>query len=442
MINTIQPYAWGSRSAMSDLFGFSNPHDEPMAELWMGAHPKAPSRVLLGDADLGGDAELGLDEYIARDPVSTLGSKLAAGFGDELPYLFKVLSAAQGLSIQAHPNREQAKEGFEREEKLGIPRDHPKRNYKDKNHKPEVLVALTEFWALRGFRRINEIVVHFDREGLGPLRQRARELSVDGDLRRFFQALFDLTADERSAVLASLLGEAHEREGTDSDAPEYRWIRKLSKWYQDDIGVLAPLYLNLLRLEPGEAVFQPAGVLHAYLSGTGVECMANSDNVLRGGCTVKHIDREELIRVLDFAPRPPEKLASEAPGASVASVTSEASEGGRSGDPSRPPTDTEAAVSMRTFVAGVPEFELEEILLGSRALEPSAGASEGLVELSREGGADIILCASGEVRLASSSGEVRLAAGESVFLTDDVGHISLGGHGQVFRARPGAAIFE
>jgi mannose-6-phosphate isomerase len=227
--NQIQHYPWGSPRFIPELIGKDNPSHEPWAEMWMGVHPGGLSFVECEGK------RLSLKELIEKNPTQYLGPGQAA-----LPFLFKLLAAAKPLSIQAHPNMVQAAEGFARENAAGIPLDAPERNYKDPNHKPEIIVALTPFTALAGYRPAGQ-------------------------------------APEAAAI---------------------QLAARLQKDFPGDPGNEAPLRLNLLKLQPGEALFIPAGILHAYIEGFGVELMANSDNVLRGGLTQKHIDREELQRVL------------------------------------------------------------------------------------------------------------------------------------------------
>jgi mannose-6-phosphate isomerase len=258
--NTIENYAWGSRTAIPSLLGME-PDGKPQAELWIGAHPKAPSRL----------NGMRLDEVIASDPARVLGDRVALKFG-ALPFLMKVLAAAEPLSIQCHPNRAQAKEGFARENAAGIPLGAAHRNYRDDNHKPELIVALTEFRALKGFRTREEIAAR-----LGP-----------------FDDLGALFVDVMSWPKAKV-DEVATRSG---DAI----VAELSKRYPGDPGTLAPLFLNAVTLSPGQALFLRDRELHSYLEGTGIEIMANSDNVLRGGLTPKHVDVPELERILSFAP--------------------------------------------------------------------------------------------------------------------------------------------
>ena len=303
--NPVQYYAWGSKTAIPDLLGIPNPEGKPMAEVWMGAHPKAPSKVLVQDQ------WLSLIDVIKSSPVPILGKEVAEEFGNRLPFLFKVLAAADPLSIQVHPNKKQAEEGFERENKLNIPLDSAVRNYRDDNHKPELLCALTPFEALKGFRPAEEIlsllrpVTPYALEG--PLMELNRQADGNG-LRLFFSTLMNLPSDKKAEVVTDLVRKVKARS---SDRREFQWVMELANRYPGDIGVFSPLLLNLVVLEPGEAIFIPAGQLHAYLRGTGLEIMANSDNVLRGGLTPKHVDVDELMRITRFESVPMEKVKAE-----------------------------------------------------------------------------------------------------------------------------------
>jgi len=292
--NTVQEYAWGSSSAIADLFGQKNPENKPQAELWMGAHWKAPSLVQHNNQ------WVSLPDLIKANPDAMLGKNIAEKFNNRLPFLFKVLAAAKPLSIQAHPDLQQAREGFRRENARKIPPDAPDRNYLDNNHKPECICALTRFWALSRFRKIPAIVSYLEKLDLRQLRAEFTEFryqATSEGLKQFYTALMSLTpARQKTVVDEALIRTEHLADGD----PVFGWMRRLADDYPTDIGVLSPLLLNLICLEPGQALFMDAGQLHAYLEGMGVELMANSDNVLRGGLTNKHVDVPELLRVLKF----------------------------------------------------------------------------------------------------------------------------------------------
>jgi mannose-6-phosphate isomerase len=309
--NVVRPYAWGSRTAIPELLGHPVPAPHPQAELWLGAHPADPSVLLHADG-----AQTSLLEALHADPDRHLGARCAQRWGTRLPFLLKVLAAEEPLSLQAHPSSAQAAEGFAREEARGIPRDAPERNYSDPSHKPELICALTELHALAGFRdplRTVELLAALDMPALEPYRRMlAAEPNADG-LRTLFTTWITMPEPTVKAVLPCTLdacvallrrdGVCHDfrpHRGRDFRY-ECRVVLELAETYPDDVGVLAALLLNHVVLAPGEAMYLPAGHLHSYLRGTAVEISANSDNVLRGGLTAKHIDVPELLRVLDFS---------------------------------------------------------------------------------------------------------------------------------------------
>ncbi len=288
LVNTVQPYAWGSTTAIAALQG-RPPAATKEAELWMGAHPSAPSRVH-------GSTLLA---RIAEAPERALGTAALRRFGPRLPFLFKILAAEEPLSLQAHPSIAQAEAGYEREDRAGIARDAPNRNYRDRNHKPELLCALGPFVALCGFRDIAATRALF--EALAVPGLQALDL---GDLRETFRTI--MTTDVSALVFE--VSAACEKLTGGPFALEAEWGARLGQKHPGDAGVLGALMLNLVVLAEGEAIYLPAGNLHAYLHGVGVEIMANSDNVLRGGMTPKHVDVEELMRVLDFRAGPVAKV--------------------------------------------------------------------------------------------------------------------------------------
>ena len=292
--NPVQTYAWGSRSFIPELLGNVSPSPEPMAELWMGAHPKAPSMVL------DRDERISLLELIRKRPIEILCESVSRRFAKDLPFLFKVLAAAEPLSIQAHPNRAQALEGFANENRRNIPLNAFNRNYKDQNHKPEIICALEPFWAMKGFREVEEIIDLMNRIELRALQEELKDLQRQPNqegLKTFFKALTGMEKTSRNVVLKETVGQCKKR--VDNE-PIFDWVVKLSESYPNDIGILSPILLNLVHLQPGEAMNIPAGELHAYLEGAGIELMANSDNVLRGGLTGKNVDVSELLNILSF----------------------------------------------------------------------------------------------------------------------------------------------
>ena len=285
--NQVMHYDWGSPVLIPRLMGL--PEDNaPWAELWMGCHPASPS---LADTASG---TISLPELIAGDPCTYLGEKTAQRFGS-LPFLFKLLAAEKPLSIQVHPNADQAREAYERENKAGLAPGAPNRNYKDPNHKPEILCALSPFTALCGFREPEEI-----NELLFSAASRLCVKLKKNNLRGFLEGLFNLSQSEREALTEFGLSL------DDRPNEELHLVQTLARLYPGDPAILAPLYLNIVHLEPAEAIFLDAGVPHAYIHGFGAELMANSDNVLRGGLTSKHIDIPELMKVLNFTPSKPQ----------------------------------------------------------------------------------------------------------------------------------------
>lgn len=297
---TVKHYAWGSSEWIPQLTGRPNPALKPWAELWMGVHKEGPSKITETGKALG--------EFIAGDPAGTLGEKTAREFGN-LPFLLKFLAAAKPLSIQAHPNLEQARRGWEKEKKAG------EGNYHDANHKPEVICALSSFSAMAGFRPIGETQALLEAffedakasSAENKLKERLLASLSSGAYRKFLHLLLSLGRDEAGilAKRALMMPEKPSRAAEKVQAA-LSFCGAFAGMYPEDPAIIAPLYLNLLELRPGEAIYIPSGTLHAYIRGFGVECMANSDNVLRGGLTDKRINAEELLAILDFAPYKPE----------------------------------------------------------------------------------------------------------------------------------------
>ena len=292
--NFIQNYAWGSMTFIPELMGAPVPAEKPQAELWMGVHPKAPSQVQC-DGEL-----MSLPEFIRTDPEGILGESVAENFSDELPFLFKVLAAAKPLSIQVHPSRDQARAGFARENEMKIPLDAPNRNYKDENHKPEMICALTPFSLLNGFRRIDDLIALTEKIGAPVLKGKAGLLQGQHEaegLDVFLTTLMAMDRHTQTQLVSEVVDCIEQIPGTDA---ALEWVVRLNQEYPGDIGVLSPLFMNIVRLEPGQGMYTPPGRLHTYLEGAGIELMANSDNVLRGGLTAKSMDIRELLKILDF----------------------------------------------------------------------------------------------------------------------------------------------
>ncbi|AFN64108.1 mannose-6-phosphate isomerase, class I [Mycobacteroides abscessus] len=383
----IRTYAWGSRTAIAEFTGRPTPTPHPEAELWLGAHPADPAYL-----ETGGGAE-SLLEVVAADPIGQLGAASVAEFGDQLPFLLKVLAADEPLSLQAHPSAQQAADGFAREEAAGVPLNSPIRNYRDRNHKPELVVALDRFEALAGFRDPGDTVDLFralDVEALTPyVNLLAGQSDADG-LRALFTTWITLPQPSLDVLVPAVLDGAVRYLSSDDArfVGEARTLLELGERYPADAGVLASLLLNRLTLEPGEGIYLPAGNLHAYLRGLAVEVMANSDNVLRGGLTPKHVDVPELLRVLDFSP------ASEAH-LHVETVTDGA--------------QTRYRTPAREFALS--RFDLADG-------EPTQVGIKG---------PRILLCTQGDVTLDGSGTGLKVRAGQSVWVPADGGSVTLTG---------------
>lgn len=391
--NPIQNYAWGSHAAISGLLGRVTPSAEPEAELWLGAHPRAPSLVL--------PSRESLATLIEREPDRTLGAKNHAQYGARLPFLLKVLAAETPLSLQAHPTLAQAQAGFEEEQARGVALDSPLRNYKDRSHKPELLCALTPFSALCGFRQIADTLELFrilKAPNLSYLVGILRQSPTEAGLSRLLSAVLGLSAPEQVKLAAEALDYCTAAAAVDTPFQhEFTWAVRLGLLYPGDIGIVSALLLNLVRLAPGEAIYLPAGNLHAYLQGVGVEIMANSDNVLRGGLTPKHVDVAELLRVLTFHAGPVSVLQGEARG------------------------------SARVYQTPAVEFELQsfELLPGERPT------------VTDRRGPEILLCQRGQVTVECADHELALTQGQSVFIAATEPRYALSGDGTLFRASVG-----
>lgn len=300
MQNPIQGYDWGSHDALTTLFGIPNPAGKPQAELWMGAHPNGCSEVVLA-----GQTQK-LSTLIERDPAAVLGEATQTRFGS-LPFLFKVLCAEKALSIQVHPSKAQAEAGFAKEEAAGISPKAANRNYKDPNHKPELVFALTPYQAMNGFRAIPAILALFERVKLPALAELVAALAAsqnEAGLQHFFHQLLVLEGARKEEALAGLQAFAAKHQ----DEETFALITSLAAQYPGDVGLFSPLLLNVVTLQPGQAMYLDACTPHAYVRGTGLEIMANSDNVLRAGLTPKYIDVAELLDCTRCLPKPDDQI--------------------------------------------------------------------------------------------------------------------------------------
>jgi mannose-6-phosphate isomerase len=382
LTGAVRPYAWGSRTVIAELQGRPAPTGEPEAELWLGAHPGDPATV----ATPGGPVSL--ETLITEDPKGQLGEPVLEAFGPRLPYLLKVLAAETPLSLQAHPDPAYAKLAFARQEAdPSLPK-----NYTDANHKPEMLVAITPFEALCGFRAPTVAADAIEAFGIDSLAPVVGSLRA-GDLRTAVQTLLTWPADDRAPLIEAAAATA----AGHLDDPSFALAADLAGHYPGDPGVLVALLLNHVQLQPGEAIWMPAGNLHAYLRGAGVELMAASDNVLRGGLTPKRVDVGELLNVLRFEVLEDPILHSSA-----------------------------VAPGITTWPVPVPDFELLRIDLDGTRPPLEVPAT----------GPRIILALSGDLFVgeAVDGTPVELTPGTAAYASADAGAIKVAGSGQLFVA--------
>jgi len=285
-------YDWGSRTEIPRLLGEKEPSAHPVAELWMGAHPKAPSLI---------ETEgrwASLSDVIEKNPTDALGRETAEKYSNELPFLLKILAVEKPLSIQVHPGKSEAEKGFERESEQGVPMEARHRNYRDKNHKSEIICAISQFSMMAGFRSLDDLRWHVRRYCPDSLKNQLSLLEnhpAPLGLKRFYHSVMTLSPQAGGRVI----DEAASRANAEADSAG-RWIARLSESNPMDMGVLGPIFFNLVSLEPGEAAYIPWGTPHSYLMGLGAELMTNSDNVARGGLTSKAMDIPEFLRIMDW----------------------------------------------------------------------------------------------------------------------------------------------
>lgn len=373
--NTPRDYAWGSTTAMPELLG-TTPTGRPEAELWLGAHPGSPARILDPSA-VGGSPDLAA--WIETEPRQALGHH------PRLPFLMKVLAASAPLSLQAHPTAAQAREGFARENGWGIPLDAPHRNYRDAYPKPEIIYALSDrFEALCGFRPHDEAVRVFTALGLEELTPRIANLP------ELFASLMTRGTNV-GALIARAIEAASSWDGADEVASAAAdTVRILAQAYPGDAGIVCALLLNRVTLRRGQSLYLAAGNIHAYLSGVGIEVMTASDNVLRGGLTPKHVDVPELLRVLDFTAGPPPWL-----------------------------TPDVVTDSLEIFRPGTDDFVLAHVT--GDAEYPLSGPA-------------IALCTTGSFRINGARARTELSRGDAVYITPEESALSIAGSGELFVA--------
>lgn len=390
--NQVQHYSWGSTTAIPDLLG-TPATDQPAAELWLGAHSSAPSRALTP----GGDVPL--DRLIEDDPAGLLGRDVVSRFGPALPYLLKVIAADQPLSLQVHPHIDRAREGFEAEDAAGVPVTAADRNYRDRNHKPELVYALTPFEALCGFRaprRAAELLAGLDaplaRTLAAVLQEDPTYRGIRAAFRRLLEPELRPTPDEVAEVVEAC--RARLDDGSPSPRADSNTVR-LAEAFPGDPGVVTSLLLNPVTLEPGDAMFVPAGGVHAYLRGVAVEIMASSDNVLRAGLTRKHVDIPELLANVDYVAAPPIRIAPEV-----------------------------FHGATKVFYAPVDDFELSVTTADDAQEHPLPGR-----------GPRILLCLTGEVTVGTARGErLVLARGQAAFAPASDGALTVAGPGTIVQA--------
>lgn len=381
----LKNYAWGSAEFIPKVLGNAPQPGVPVAEMWLGAHPS--------DSSILAESGLSLRELIASDPKASLGRGAALAEG-ELPFLLKVLAADEPLSLQAHPSAAQAKLGFERENSLGLPLDSPLRNYRDPLPKPELLCALTPFKAMCGFRPAGQIAKNLKDAGIDGFLRKYGVFERHPSPRSFADLGMELLNLGKQQLEQALHSLDAALQGETLDPAIRDCIAELRSRHPGDRGLLAPLYLNVFLLEPGEALFLEAGVLHAYLEGAGIEIMGNSDNVLRGGLTPKHIDSLELTRILDFRPYPggilrPQKIG---PG-------------------------------VEAYHTAAQEFELRRIDLHGCGLA-----------LKMNDAPMILLCEEGSATLSTEAESLELGKGESAFVAASLERLELEGKGRLWLA--------
>jgi mannose-6-phosphate isomerase len=387
MVNPVMLYAWGSRDAIATLQG-RLATGVAEAELWMGAHPQAPSELACDD----GPSPIlqRLDALIAADPVGVLGQRCFEQFGARLPFLLKVLAAEQPLSLQVHPDAEQARRGFAAEEAAGIDRLAPERNYRDPFGKPEMLVALTDFQVLQGFRPADEAAATLSAlrvDGLDPLIEALQGGTPTGEV---FLRLIDWPADDCVRIVAEVSAACSASAADDV----FPWIARLAATYPGDPGVVGVLLLNHLTLRPLQGLYVRPGQIHAYLHGTGIEVLGGSDNVIRGGLTPKHVSTVELRAILSVDAAAP---------ALVAPVAS--------------------PDGAQTWPTPQPEFELRRQQIST-------------LERLQLTGPSVLLCLEGMLEIGESDSIVTLGPGESAFAFGD-DDLAVAGSGVLVRANPG-----
>lgn len=388
----VQHYAWGGNQYIPNLLGLSV-NNEPHAEYWLGTHKKAPSSAIIHSK------KANLEDLILNSPVETLGREVDQRFG-RLPFLFKILDVKKMLSIQVHPTKQQAEAGFEAENKKGIALDAPNRNYKDDNHKPEIMVALSDFWLLHGFKpeeQLKTILAKYESFGV------LLSIFESGGLKALYEKVMKMTDDEAHQILQPVIGgilPKYRSESLEKSSEEY-WAAKAYLEMQlpedpYDRGIFSIFLFNLVEIKEGNAVFQDAGIPHAYLEGQNVELMANSDNVLRGGLTPKHIDVDELLKLVKYEFTEPKIISG---------------------------TETDQSTEKK-YISPAPDFELSQISLSHNQTYSNKAKT-----------AEILLVLDGETQVSSSNEMINLKQGQAVvtFCGDEY-HVVSNSSATIFKA--------
>ena len=383
-------YAWGSATAIPAILGVADDGD-PWAEAWYGSHPGGPARIAEGRT---------LSDLIEAEPERLLGDDVIRRFGFQLPFLLKLIAPEQPLSLQVHPSQGQAAEGYALEDEAGVALDHPARNYKDTNHKPEMVLALTRFQAVAGFRaprRAVEVLAGLDSILARRMRRTLRLNPTRYGIRQVFSDVVSAATRPSRQEIGDLIAEIAARfeAGTSPSLRVDSNVLKMAATFPGDPGVAAALLLNPVTLQPGEALFVPAGSVHAYISGLGVEVMASSDNVLRAGLTAKHIDVPEMLACVDYVAAPPVRPAPEY-----------------------------LSRATRAYYAPVDDFEL---------MVTTVVAADGRLPVPGRG-PRILLAVEGAMTLVTQADSQTLAQGEAVFVGADERSLSVEGEGTLVQA--------
>lgn len=372
----VQHYAWGGKDYIASLIGLNSAKDQPCAEWWLGAHPSAPSEI----ENVTGKQSL--IEFLSQNPTA-LGQASRQQFGDELSYLLKILDVEKPLSIQLHPTKDQAEKGFEAENAKGVALTDGTRTYKDRNHKPEMMIALSDFWLLHGFKTKSQLLATLNTR---PSLQSLAEKLGKQSLAEFYA---DVMLAEQSTLANWLLPiieanqQSYKNGELELDNPDY-WVLYTMEAMaispeKLDAGLVCFYLFNIVHLKEGEGIFQDAGIPHAYLRGQNVELMACSDNVIRGGLTPKYVDIVELLKIVDCREVTPQII-------SAASQNQ----------------------SEFTYKTPVKDFALAQI-----RVEPQQHTKVNLQS------AGILLVMQGELKIQEKSTALILKQGESAFITAD-----------------------